>query len=262
MSRLTARIVGLITDFGDKDSYIGELKAAFFAGTQLGHIIDISHKVAIGDVKSCSYLLSRVALVFPDDSIFVAIVDPSVGSDRQAVIIRSGKRILIGPDNGVFARSIRWDDDFEVRVIGWEDIDHNRRSNTFHGRDLFVPVAAQIVEGKDFSEIGTFGQLKNTFCPATPDRTNTGFEGTVLYIDTFGNIATDIPNQTSGKIKLGLFDEIEYSESYSSHPNNELFWLHGSDGCIEIALNCGHAGKKAGVLPGDPVEIYEILSIR
>jgi len=261
MSQRKARIVGLITDFGVKDSYIGELKVAFFASTQLGHIIDISHQVSVGDVKSCSYLLSRALLVFPDDSVFVAVVDPGVGSDRQAVIIRSGKRILIGPDNGVFARAICWDEDFEVRLIGWEDIDHNRRSNTFHGRDLFAPVAAQIVEGKDFREIGIPGQLKNTYRPATPCRTNTGFRGTVLYIDTFGNVATDIPNQASGKIKLGIFDEIEYSESYSSHPDNELFWLHGSDGCIEIALNCGHAGEKTGVLPDDPVEIYEIFSI-
>ncbi len=257
MKRETGQLVGLITDFGAKDSYISELKAAYFAQTQFGRIIDISHQVATGDVESCSYLIFRASLVFPNNSIFVAVVDVGVGSERQAVIIRTNEKILVGPDNGVFSRIIDWDSDLKIRAIGWGDVDHNRRSKTFHGRDLFMPIAAKIVNGEDFCEIGTKGKLKNTFRPENPYRTNTGWRGKVLYIDKFGNIASDIPNQATGKIKLGLFDKIVYSETYSGHPEEDLFWLRGSDGCIEIAMNCGNAGTKTGVLPGDPVEIFE-----
>lgn len=257
MSPKTHPLVGLITNFGERDSYIGEIKAAYFAVARFGQIIDISHQISAGDIASGAYLLFRASLVFPEDSIFVAVIDPGVGSNRQAVIIRSGKRILIGPDNDVFARVINWESNFEVRVISWKDVDHNRRSTTFHGRDLFMPIAAQISCGADFRKIGVSGRLVGTFCPAKLEKTSYGWKGRVLYVDGYGNIATDLPNQVSGKIKLGLFDKIRYSETYSIQPKGELFWLPGSDGCIEIAINRGHAGNKTGVLPGDPVEIYD-----
>jgi len=250
------RLVGIITDFGLQDSYVSEIKAVIYKKCTNVHIIDITHQVASGDIAAGAYLLGRVVHSFPDGSLFVAVIDPGVGTERQAVIIRNNQRFFIGPDNGIFTRAINWNIPIDVRICTLDNVDGIEISATFHGRDLFAPLAAKLACGTTFEDIGEAGILKETFKPNQASRTDNGWQGEVVYIDKFGNIATNLPNNLSGYIKIKREINLPFAKTYSEQPVGEPLWLYGSDGCIEIAINQGHAGNTLDVQIGNPVEIF------
>lgn len=246
-------VVAFITDFGIKDSYVSEMHASILRECPYVRLIDITHLVQRGEIRSAAYLLWRAHGHFPQSTIFVAVVDPGVGSDRQAVVIKTKDYLFVGPDNGVFSRIIDMDLPVQVRLINNRDIKDRTGSMTFHGRDIFAPVAGRLANGAGFEEIGKPGRLLHTSPPAAPRLCKGGLEGEIVYIDHFGNATTNLPGAQAGFIELMTDHRLTRSDNYCSRETGECFWLVGSDGNIEIAINCGNAARALGIKIGDPI---------
>ncbi len=258
--------MGLITDFGLADSYVSELKLSILRYSSRVRFIDISHETPSGDILSGSHLLKRSCKYFPAGSIITAVVDPGVGSDRQAVAVRNNKLMFVGPDNGIFAGAIDWESEIDIRILDESDaMENGAISSTFHGRDLFGPVAGMLANGKDFDEIGKMGAFKATFAPDPPKIKKNSIAGRVVYIDKFGNIATNIPTEiisVNSKVIIDRFDHcLSFRKTYSKDTDDELFWLFGSDGCLEIAANRRNAAEILNSRIGDGVEAFNDMAI-
>lgn len=252
-----AKVIGLLTDFGLKDSYVAEMHAVLLSNCNNINIIDISHLISPGDTNSASCLLARSAKYFPGDSIIVAVVDPGVGTQRQAVVVSSGGKYYVAPDNGVLSRVIDWSTSFKVRVLSTDDSPAETIFPTFHGRDLFIPAAVRLANGESCETLGDEGVFKATFKPEGPRKSGRKIIGHALYIDRFGNIATDIPNAVSGRIHLARDVILTSAKTYGERQVGELFWVCGSDGHIEIAANGESAAGTLGIQPGDRVVLEE-----
>ena len=252
---IDAPIVGIITDFGLADGYVSEIKGALLSVCSVAQLVDITDLVPPGDVMAGAYILGRVVKVFPVGTIFLAVVDPGVGSARQAVVVRNSGRLFVGPDNGLLGRALDWSKEIEVRVIGWADAGKSGGSYTFHGRDLFAPVAGRLAAGTELEELGVPGELNDTDPPKQPLKQMEGWVGEVVHIDRFGNIATNLPNGLTGTIEIGGRKDLLPARCYGERPEGEPFWLPGSDGCLEVAMNRGSASELLGVKVGDPVRL-------
>ncbi len=251
-----APCVALITDFGLVDGYVCEMHAVLYAMCPTVRVLDITHGIPAGDVKSAAYILQRTSRRLPAGAIFVAVVDPGVGTDRQAVLLDCMDRYFIGPDNGLFSRVIM-DEEYSARIIDWSDVGSKPGSAVFQGRDLFAPAAGKLAGGYDSSEIGRPGELLDTPPAGKPYRKDGGWVGEVVYIDRFGNVVTDLPNGLSGRISLRNRHGIAVARNYADQPQGGLFWLEGSGGYIEISMNQSSAADLLGVEIGDAVEIEE-----
>ena len=250
-------IVAFITDFGKRDSYVAEMHAILLEVCPEVKILDITHNIAPGDIKSAAYMVGRMKYRLPIGCALVAVVDPGVGTSRQAVAIKTGERYFIGPDNGVFSRLIMGSKNFKVRILDQRDLMLSEYSNTFHGRDLFTPVAGKLISGVRFESIGREGSLIDTFPAKQPLRNRDNWAGEVIYIDHFGNIITDINHCLQGKIEVGGFKDILKAENYHDQPRGEVFWLNGSGGTIEISMNGESAANHLGLEIGDPICLFD-----
>lgn len=250
-------IVAFITDFGIKDSYVCEMYSSVLRECPRARLMDITHQIPRGNIKAASYLVWRASKFLPEGSVIVVIVDPGVGSNRQMVIINAQNRFFVGPDNGLFSRILDPNESCKVRIIDWNDTRSEHKSRTFHGRDIFAPVAGRLAAGYKFDEIGNSGKLLNT-APSNAPRICEGFiEGEIVYIDHFGNAATDLPNTQSGLVELDSRRLLRNAETYTTGPTGECFWLAGSDGNIEIAANGGDAAKSLRLSIGDRVRFIK-----
>ncbi|MDP8240363.1 MAG: SAM-dependent chlorinase/fluorinase [Candidatus Hatepunaea meridiana] len=248
-------IVAFITDFGLTDSYVSEMHTVLLSICPFVRVIDVTHNIIPGDIKAGAYIVGRMSKQLPRGAIVVVVVDPGVGTKRQAVLIKSNGRYFIGPDNGVFSYIIGIKDDYIVRIIDKEDADIDSLSCTFHGRDLFTPIAGKLANGSDFELIGQFGNLKNTSPAAKPRLVGSKWIGEVVYIDHFGNIITNLPNDLTGVISVAKDKGIERAESYVDQRDNIPFFLPGSGGYIEISLNRASAASVLAVRVDTPVEL-------
>ena len=254
-SGMTSKIIAFITDFGLKDSYVSEMHAVVLSKRSAIRILDISHEVPSGDIKAAAYLTGRMSKTLPEGTIFVVVVDPGVGTDRQAVLLRVNHSFFIGPDNGVFSTVIGSEDMYDVRIIDRNDCGIKEESATFHGRDLFVPVALRIALGEDFGTIGKPGRLKDTFPTNQPQKIAGGLIGEVVYIDRFGNVITNLPVSLHGIIEVQGRKDIRFCHSYGEQPSDEYFYLHGSGGFIEISMNMRSAADGLRLKVGDQVKL-------
>ncbi|MBE0624733.1 MAG: SAM-dependent chlorinase/fluorinase [Burkholderiales bacterium] len=236
----------LFTDFGSADIYVGQVKAVLQRLAPPVPVIDLLHDAPAFNVRASAHLLAAVVDQFAEESVFLAVVDPGVGSARDAVVMQADDRWFVAPDNGllsvVAARSVRG----HCARIVWQP---PQLSATFHGRDLFAPVAATLaVQGtlpKDWFE----------HC----DGLKVEFGGDdlpeVIYVDHFGNAHTGI--RASGIPRDALLaiggQTLPYAQVYSESGEDAAFWYQNSQGLVEIALNCGSAARILGVKIGDSV---------
>ena len=258
------KIITFLTDFGSNSSYVAQMKGVALSMTE-AKIIDITHEITPQNIREGAFILRISIPYFPAGSVHVAVVDPGVGTERRGIVITTPSQILIGPDNGLLIPAARYLGNFTIYVITNPKLILNSVSNTFHGRDIFTPVAAHILNGVLFEQIGPivtdfvdldFGNFKITDNSAT---------GKIIYIDSFGNIITNIDgfrlNQIldyNKKIKVFIGDinlEIKFVKTYSFVKKSELLATIGSSNLLEIALNQGNAAKKLGVKPDDEVKI-------
>lgn len=255
--------IGLFTDYGWDDPYVSQLKGVILTIDPNARILDLIHTVSPFNVAEGSYLLDQASEEFPSGTIFVAVVDPQVGTPRDPVLIQTAKgKFYVGPDNGLFTQVI----DREGFSKAWkldkpEFYRPGVTSSTFHGRDLFGPIAAHLAAGMSPDKLGT--PVKNlTMLPIKEPSFSSGtLSVQVLHIDRYGNVVLNLPkgSDVAAKLKEGNLIKISigkesYSgplvKTYGDGEKGRLILLYGGNGLLEIAVNQGSASRQLKVDPG------------
>lgn len=235
--------IALLTDFGLLDPYVGTMKGVM-AGLAPGvPVIDVTHGVPQQDVRIGALYLDAAWPYFPEGTVFVCVVDPGVGTSRRPIVVRAAGRLFVGPDNGLFGLL----PDPEARLIRapWGSPSPSR---TFHGRDLFAPVAARLATGALFKDVGPLvSDSVSLELPVPIDNV-----GEVLYVDHFGNAVTNLPGADTGAVRF-LEQVAPVVHTYASAAQGATVALTSSSGRLEIAIRDGHAAQELGLAPGTPV---------
>lgn len=257
-----APIITLLTDFGIKDGYVASMKGVILGICPEAVLVDISHLVAPQDVRGGAYLLSTVYRDFPKETVHLAVVDPGVGTARRALALRTDDYFFVGPDNGLFSTLLKGEADWHAYSLENPQYWRSTISSTFHGRDIFAPVAAHLAKGVAIDRLGT---------PCTPVHAKWGsiffdedvLHGEVAYIDHFGNIITNFTREVfdsfvSGRpwtIRLGPHRVTRFSRTYDQVASGETVALVGGSNHIELAVNHGDAAGILEACTGDPVTV-------
>ena len=238
-------MIVLFTDFGLTDPYVGQIHAILAQEAPEQPVIDLFHAVPGFDIRVGAYLLSAYARGFPPGTVFVCVVDPGVGSARQPVMLRADGCWYVGPDNGLFHIMARRARECETYAIRWRPI---QLSASFHGRDLFAPVAASLARGDIPDSAPTTLMMPEGM--AWPDDL-----AQVLYIDHYGNANTGL-RASSLSLNQGLkIGEhiLERARVFAEVPPKTLFWYENANGLVEIAANQDSAAARLGLQIGDSV---------
>jgi S-adenosyl-L-methionine hydrolase (adenosine-forming) len=263
---MNKKIITLITDFGTKAGYVGAFKGVILKINPEVSIVDITHEVNPFDVWEGAWVLNSCYEFFPLGTIFLIIVDPGVGGPRKPLLIKSENCYFVGPDNGVFSfiyekESARGG--LEIVHITDERYFIGKPSSTFHGRDIFAPVAAYVSLGVKIDEFGKRASECFKFKIPSPQISKNEIIGEVLYIDGFGNLITNIDQNLVDKIERMNSLEIIFkrkkiekiSKSYFEGRKREILALVGSTGFLEISANQGNAQRILRAKKGDKVII-------
>jgi S-adenosylmethionine hydrolase len=260
----TMPILTLTTDFGTKDGFVGTLKGVIWSICPAAQIADISHEIPPQNVLAGAFALWRAYAFFPSGTVHLAVVDPGVGTSRRPVAARLGGHTFVGPDNGLFTPMLE-----DAEKNGWPvEIIHLTNgkyflpevSRTFHGRDIFAPVAAHLANGVPLADLGPAITDPVRLSMPKPEKTANGWRAHITVVDVFGNCTTDLPAATlierervtfhlRGREVRGLV------ESYGHKQPGELVALVDSENYVEIAIVNGSAAKTLGAQVGDIVEI-------
>ncbi|HYU25439.1 MAG TPA: SAM-dependent chlorinase/fluorinase [Thermoanaerobaculia bacterium] len=247
-------IVALLTDFGTRDPYVAAMKGVIAARCD-ARIEDLSHDIAPFDVFGAAWFLRNVVDYWPPETIFVAVVDPGVGTARRIIAAHCGDHFFLAPDNGVLSLVVT------PPVVSVENDAFflANGSTTFHGRDRFAPVAAAIANGTAVSELGPKVDAVVRFDYTPPAYGGARIEGTVVGVDRFGNLITDIEAARIGFAAFTLRSgwhvvdrvELNYGDAAAATP----FMIVGSSGCIELSVAKGSAADVLQLSRGDRVSI-------
>lgn len=248
-------VVALLTDYGLQDAYAGVMKGAILSANPRARIVDLTHDIPPQDVREGARILAAALPYFPDGTVFVAVVDPAVGTDRAILGVETDRHLLLAPDNGLLGflvgRALR-----KIRIAESKYF-LQPLSQTFHGRDIFAPVAGRLSAGADLGRFGPAAKGMATLPRSEPRLARSGvLEGEVVSIDRFGNLITNIPGgmvPPRARITVGRRTVRALSRSYAEAPKGGLLALVGSTGHLEISVNHGSARKAAGIQRGDRV---------
>jgi S-adenosylmethionine hydrolase len=255
-------IITLTTDFGLTDHFVGTMKGVILGIAPQVSIVDISHEVTPFQIAEGAYTLAQAYRYFPKKTIHVVVVDPGVGTERRAVLAEAGGQYFVAPDNGVLTM-VYEAENHKVRVISNSKYYLHEMSQTFHGRDVFAPSAAHLARG---AKPGTFGKLIHDYVQLAlikPQRmARRGWMGTVLKVDRFGNLITNLRGAEFPEIatrpfeiSVGLQRIGDFAPTFGARLPGELFILVGSSGYVEVVVNQGSAAKTLGCGVGAPVEL-------
>ena len=263
MTIISTGIVTLTTDFGLQEPYVGIMKGVIVSACPPARIIDITHEIRPGQVGAAGFWLGRAWRWFPDGTVHVAVVDPGVGTDREIVAIESGGHCFLSPDNGLAAELLRHLDHATTRTVAPETfaaIGAAPASNTFHGRDLFAPLAAALASGRLSPE--RVGPEKETLTPspfAMPEAQGPDLIGQILVADRYGNLISNLPAASlAGRDRpcITLLDHtLELSRTYADAAQGTLLALVNSMGYIEIAVSGGSAARALNSPPGTAIRL-------
>jgi S-adenosylmethionine hydrolase len=256
-------IITLLTDFGVSDYFVGAMKGVILAINPHATIVDLTHEIPPQDIQAAAFTLLACYRDFPAGTIHLAVVDPGVGSDRRAVVIECGGQLFIGPDNGLFSWIWEREGNFSAWQITNEQFFRKPVSSTFHGRDVFAPVAGALSTGVSPERCGVPLVDLVALERIAPRQTQNGFEGSVIHVDRFGNCITNFTSEhideerIAARAKLIVNDkEISSMRRFfadQSSPKNELFMLVGSAGFVEIAAQNASAAAILSAKRGDSV---------
>jgi len=252
-------IVALLTDYGLKDPYAGVMKGALLTVNPDARLVDITHEIPPQDVREGGRILSAARPYFPTGTIFVAVVDPGVGTDRAILGVETDRHYFLAPDNGLLSFLDR--DGGIRRIVQVSEPKYFLKpvSRTFHGRDIFAPVAGHLSRGVDLARFGqAVNRLTTKESIATRVSSSGVLEGEIVSIDRFGNLITNIPGDLLPdarrvRITVGRRVVRSLSRSYADVRKGNLLALVGSTGHLEISVNQGSARTAAGIRRGDRV---------
>jgi S-adenosyl-L-methionine hydrolase (adenosine-forming) len=255
-------LVSLLTDFGLRDTYVGQMKAALLRVAPAAVLVDLTHEVPAQDVRGGAFLLWSAVEAFPEGSLHLAVVDPGVGSTRRAVAARARRGdVLVGPDNGLLLPALEQlgglDAAVELSEPAWWG---PRQSRTFHGRDVFAPVVGHLAAGVPLERLGrALAALEAPFSFPAPTVEDGCPVGEVLHVDTYGNLVTNLPGAVLParfRVHLGptVIPDAPHAHYQAVAPGG-LLSLVGSAGLLEVSVRDGSAARVLGVGRGARVRI-------
>ena len=252
-------LITLLTDFGEQDGYVGVMKGVITGLCPTANLIDLTHSIPPQNIAAARFTLLNAYSYFPKGAVHLVVVDPGVGTPRRAVALQTSCGYLVGPDNGVLSGVV--DHIGVIAAVTLTNTDYWRSPNpskTFHGRDIFAPVAAAIAKGTPLEELGNRldpTSLVRIEIPAL-HTTETQVTGHVQHIDHFGNIITTIPaaiaENGSWIAQIGPV-EIPVGQTYGEVERGHAIALVGSHGWLEIAVNTNSAQARFQLAIGDKV---------
>ncbi|MFW9260943.1 SAM hydrolase/SAM-dependent halogenase family protein [Nostoc sp. CALU 546] len=261
-------LVTLLSDFGDRDVYVGIMKGVIAQINPRLTIVDLTHQIPPQDIAAARFSLMNAYPYFPVGTVHVAVVDPGVGSKRRAIAVEFAQGFLVGPDNGIFSGILSQSPAMSTTGYAYAAVELTnlnywrtpQPSKTFHGRDIFAPVGANLASGVPLKQLGkeidpaSLVKLDIGDCK----QTTTNVVGCIQYIDHFGNLVSNIPESyVQGKTwcvqAAGL--NIPGCETYSDVKVGEIIALVGSHGWVEIAINCGNAHSQLQINLQDALQV-------
>lgn len=256
-------MITLLTDFGLADYFVPAVKGVILSINPAVQILDLTHDVPAHDVRGGAFTLAACCWEFPPGTIHLAVVDPGVGSERRAILVEAGGHRFVGPDNGLFSFIYARHPEARVFHLNRSDFFRPTISPTFHGRDLFAPVAAHLSLGVAPSAMGD--QIKDFICFDLPQPTRNSQQliGHVLHIDRFGNCITNLTERDlpldQARRSRALFcgrTLTQFGTHFAEAVNREaLFAYPGSAGYWEVALWCASAAEALGARVGDQFQM-------
>jgi S-adenosylmethionine hydrolase len=254
-------VITLLTDFGQRDPYVGVMKGQILKTCPAAHLIDLTHQIAPQDVRSASFHLEQSIDFFPRGAIHLAVVDPGVGTERRMLAIRSEKAFFVAPDNGLLTRALR-------RCGGPLDLVAlpvpATSSSTFHGRDVMAPVAARLACGEKLASLGLPVESWKALEFPSPSLSPQRIEANVLVVDHFGNVTLDLPRRRGeahlpyGSRWMLQGRQLTMLRTYGETPTQSSLLLWSSHDMLELACRNGRAGAEWKLRPGDRVELRAV----
>lgn len=238
-------MIVLFTDFGLAGPYTGQMKAVLRREAPAMDVIDLFADAPQGNPKAAAYLLAAYAAWFPAGTIFLCVVDPGVGSPRAPLMIEADGRWYVGPDNGLFELVLRRATKARALEITWRP---EKLSASFHGRDLFAPVAARLAKG-DSPPGRAHEPLRQAQWPDDLPE--------IVYIDHYGNALTGLRANVVPREAVLSTDSrrVAHAQTFSAVPPGAAFWYENSNGLVEIAVNLGRADATLQLRVGSPVAL-------
>ena len=257
-------VIALLTDFGNRDFFVGSMKGVIAGILPAIRIIDITHEVPPFNIKAAAFILRAAYSYFPTGTIFLAVIDPGVGSPRKVILVKTEDYYYIAPDNGILSLTLEHDPPVDMCEVSNPEYFLPEVSHTFEARDRMAPVAAWLASGVPLKKFGPVLPAYEKLELPEPVKNEEGIQGEVLYADKFGNLITNITEDWLGKCgekgREGLIllvgeTSIAYQNSYVEAGKGELLFLPGSLGLLEIAVCEGSAAERLHLFPGASVFI-------
>lgn len=267
------RIITLTTDFGTSDAYVGIMKGVILSINPNAQVVDVTHAIPPQDIYEAAFSIYAAHSYFPKGTIHIIVVDPGVGSDRQAIVCQTERAFFVCPDNGVLSYLLQSVENEEKQPVDAVAIQNSvyylsEVSNTFHGRDIFAPVAAHLSLGVPLDDIGPPARPLVQLPIQVPELSGNTLTGQIVKIDRFGNAITNISetaiarleNASTGEmsiyeIRVGSARLNRLNRAYAESGIGKPLAIIGSCGLLEIAINGGNAKEGLGIKWGDPVVI-------
>lgn len=251
-------VVSLLSDFGLADPFVGVLKGVMLREAREVSLVDLTHGVPPQDYELAGFLLAGSFRAFPAGTVHLAVVDPGVGSERAAIAVRASGHFFVAPDNGLLSRVLAADPQHETRAIDVERLGLGAASRTFHGRDVFAPMAARLASGHTrFENVGALYFAR--FLPSAP--AGAGGEGLVLFVDHFGNLISDVPGAFVRDLRDPVVEvmgrRLRVVGTYAEAEPGECVGLVSSFETLEVAMREGNAAQALGIGRGARLSVVE-----
>lgn len=261
-------IITLLTDFGTQNEYAGVMKGVILSTNPSATIVDITHHIPPQNLRQTALTLKTAYPYFPKDTIHVTVVDPGVGSDRRIVAVKTASAIFLAPDNGVLSFILAAEEIISVVSVENKSYFRSAISQTFHGRDIFAPVAGHLASGLELKNLGpamTEDQLVRLTFPE-PQTGSGEINGEIVSIDRFGNLITNIErglieqqfkpwNKKDIIVHISGMTIHGIANAYTDADSGCLLSIFGSSECLEIAVNGGDASRMLAARQGDPIRL-------
>ncbi|MFN7950899.1 MAG: SAM-dependent chlorinase/fluorinase [bacterium] len=256
-------LITLTTDFGTLDPYVAQMKGVLVSLIPEARVLDLSHEIPAGDVRAGALFLDAAVPRFPAGTVHVAVIDPGVGGRRRPLAVATPRSVLVGPDNGLFGSFL---DEPGARAVVLDRREHwaAEISHTFHGRDVFAPVAARLAGGLALAAVGSPCADPVRLAWPAPRASDASIEGEIIHVDHFGNLVSNIPAAAFASRQLGPGAIVaSYLDrrvpgpfaSYDAVPVGEALWVVGSTGRVELSVNRGRADRVLGGGVGTAVRL-------
>jgi len=259
-------VISLLTDFGDRDAFVGIMKGVIWKIAPQVQIADLTHWIEPQNVMHAALILGQAYAYFPEGSVHVAVVDPGVGTQRKAIAARIGKFFFVAPDNGLLTlpleRSEKLGEPIHAVELNEPRFWLPTVSNSFHGRDIFAPCAAHLATGVPLDEMGSrldSRELVRVAIPK-PQPIKNGWQAQILMVDVFGNLISnltvdDLGGQAVRSVRIAGVSIERFTRTFGEAPPGYLISMFDSSGYLSVCVVNGNAQKQLNVRVGEPLEV-------